>query len=74
MTAIQQSNKKAVALIQQLRATKNKKGMSDYRLALLTGLSQSTITRIFNDDQIPSIANTINIANVLGFIIKLENQ
>ena len=74
MTAIQQSNKKAVALIQQLRATKNKKGMSDYRLAMLTGLSQSTITRIFNDDQIPSIANTINIANVLGFIIKLENQ
>lgn len=55
---------------QRIRDLMNERGWSEYRLAIASGLSQSTVANIFNRNTTPSVATLENICS--GFGISLS--
>lgn len=55
---------------QRIRDLMNERGWSEYRLAIASGLSQSTVANIFNRNTTPSVATLESICS--GFDISLS--
>ena len=55
---------------QRIRDLMNERGWSEYRLAIASGLSQSTVANIFNRNTTPSVATLESICS--GFGISLS--
>ena len=55
---------------QRIRDLMNERGWSEYRLAIASGLSQSTVANIFNRNTTPSVSTLENICS--GFGISLS--
>ena len=56
----------AKAIIKELM---EERGWSEYRLAIASGLSQSTVANIFNRNTTPSVATLENICNGFGITL-----
>ena len=54
---------------ERLKALMKERGWSEYRLALASGLSQSTIANIFNRSSIPSVATLESICSGFGITL-----
>lgn len=54
---------------ERIRALMNERGWSEYRLAIASGLSQSTVANIFNRNTTPSIATLEAICGGLGITL-----
>ena len=54
----------------RIKELMEERGWSEYRLAIASGLSQSTVANIFNRNTTPSVATLESICN--GFGITLE--
>lgn len=55
---------------QRIRDLMNERGWSEYRLAIASGLSQSTVANIFNRNTTPSVSTLESICS--GFDISLS--
>ena len=55
---------------QRIRDLMNERGWSEYRLAIASGLSQSTVANIFNRNTTPSVSTLESICS--GFGISLS--
>lgn len=49
----------------KMKLRKEELGVSDYKLAQVTGLNRSTVKRIFDGEVIPSIENFLILATAL---------
>lgn len=54
---------------QRIRELMDERGWSEYRLAVASGLSQSTVANIFNRNTTPSIATLESICGGLGITL-----
>ena len=61
-------------LIQEVTKLRNEKGISQSKLAELTGNKQQAISRIEKNEHSPSLKLFCNMVNALGYDIKLEKQ
>jgi len=54
---------------QRIRELMDERGWSEYRLAIASGLSQSTVANIFNRNTTPSVATLESICSGLGITL-----
>lgn len=54
---------------ERIRQLMQERGWSEYRLAVASGLSQSTIANIFNRNTIPSVPTLESICNGFGITL-----
>lgn len=60
------------SIIHQLKAEALRLGLSDYKIAELSGLNRSTVGRVFNEKFSPKIETVEAIAKALNLKIKIE--
>ena len=53
----------------RIKELMQERGWSEYRLAIASGLSQSTVANIFNRNTIPSVATLESICNGFGITL-----
>lgn len=54
---------------ERIRQLMQERGWSEYRLAVASGLSQSTVANIFNRNTVPSITTLESICNGFGITL-----
>lgn len=58
-------------LVDQLNEIRQARGFTFERLAILAGISKSTLVRIFRHENAPSLETAERIANAMGYIFNL---
>lgn len=66
-----QIREKCLDVIAKLKAAREKKGISTYQLAEITGLKQSNISRLENGSYMPNLYTLMRVASGLGVDLKI---
>lgn len=67
-----QIKEKCLDVIAKLKAAREKKGISTYQLAEITGLKQSNISRLEQGDYMPNLLTLMRYAEGLGVEITIK--